>query len=98
MQQRLLALRYLVSTLAVSIALGLVGFAQTTSPTAPKPTMTAAAANMPMDAKAMMVAEWTRAKDYTKEYLDAMPEDGLSFKPTPDHPQLRRTDASFGQC
>jgi uncharacterized damage-inducible protein DinB len=31
-----------------------------------------------------MVAEWQRAKTYTKSYLDAMPEDGYSFKPTPD--------------
>jgi uncharacterized damage-inducible protein DinB len=31
-----------------------------------------------------LVTEWQRAKDYTKEYLDAMPEDGVSYKPTPD--------------
>src|ERR1700712_1029851 len=31
-----------------------------------------------------MVAEWTRAKTYTKAYLDAMPADGYSFKPTPE--------------
>jgi len=31
-----------------------------------------------------MVAEWQRAKIYTKAYLDAMPEDGYGFKPTPD--------------
>jgi uncharacterized damage-inducible protein DinB len=31
-----------------------------------------------------LVAEWQRAKAYTKEYLDAMPEAGTSFKPTPD--------------
>jgi uncharacterized damage-inducible protein DinB len=30
------------------------------------------------------VAEWQRAKGYTKEYLDAMPEDGYAFKPTPE--------------
>ena len=30
-----------------------------------------------------MVHEWQRAKVYTKEYLDAMPADGYSFKPTP---------------
>jgi hypothetical protein len=27
------------------------------------------------------IDEWQRAKIYTKEYLDAMPEDGYSFKP-----------------
>lgn len=31
-----------------------------------------------------MVEEWQRARAYTKEYLDAMPEDGYSFKPTPE--------------
>src|ERR1700735_3500204 len=31
-----------------------------------------------------MVAEWQRAKLYTKSYLDAMPEDGYGFKPTPE--------------
>ena len=30
------------------------------------------------------VADWERAKAYTKEYLDAMPEDGYAFKPTPE--------------
>jgi uncharacterized damage-inducible protein DinB len=31
-----------------------------------------------------MVAEWQRAKAYTKAYLDAMPEDGYAYKPTPE--------------
>ncbi len=30
------------------------------------------------------VKEWERAKAYTKEYLDAMPEAGYSYKPTPE--------------
>ena len=34
--------------------------------------------------QSQMVAEWQRAKIYTKAYLDAMPEDGYSFKPTPE--------------
>jgi uncharacterized damage-inducible protein DinB len=33
--------------------------------------------------KDQAVAEWTRAKAYTKAYLDAMPADGYTFKPTP---------------
>jgi uncharacterized damage-inducible protein DinB len=33
---------------------------------------------------AKLAADWERAKVYTKEYLDAMPEDGYSFKPTPE--------------
>ena len=48
-----------------------------------------------------LTAEWTRARDYTKEYLDAMPEDGLKFKPTPDirsfaEQMLHLTSANFG--
>jgi uncharacterized damage-inducible protein DinB len=34
--------------------------------------------------QSQMIAEWQRAKLYTKAYLDAMPEDGYSFKPTPE--------------
>jgi uncharacterized damage-inducible protein DinB len=35
-------------------------------------------------AKSQMLLDWQRAKSYTKEYLDAMPENGVSFKPTPE--------------
>src|ERR1700743_1334902 len=31
-----------------------------------------------------LVKEFQRAKNYTKVYLDAMPEDGYGFKPTPE--------------
>lgn len=31
-----------------------------------------------------MVKDWERAKAYTQEYLDAMPESGYSLKPTPE--------------
>lgn len=34
--------------------------------------------------KDQTVAEWTRAKAYTKAYLDAMPADGYEFKATPE--------------
>jgi uncharacterized damage-inducible protein DinB len=34
--------------------------------------------------QSQMVAEWQRAKTYTKAYLDAMPEDGYGLKPTPE--------------
>lgn len=33
---------------------------------------------------AQMTTDWERAKNYTKEYLDAMPDDGYAFKPTPE--------------
>ena len=80
MKQRLVALRFIVSSLALSTALGLVCLAQTASGSPAKPAAMAAAP----DHIAMMVADWTRARDYTKEYLDAMPEEGYSFKPTPE--------------
>ena len=35
-------------------------------------------------AKSQMEADWQRAKTYTKEYLDAMPEDGTNYKPNPE--------------
>lgn len=48
-----------------------------------------------------MVKEWERAKAYTKEYLDAMPEAGYSLKPTPEmrsfaEQMLHLTDANYG--
>ena len=33
---------------------------------------------------AQMITEWQRAKEFTKEYLDAMPEEGTNYKPTPE--------------
>ena len=80
MKQRIIALRYLLSALAVSAALSLVCFAQQASGGAPQPAAKAIETN-PI---AVLVADWTRARDYTKEYLDAMPDEGISFKPTPD--------------
>ncbi|MFD2573632.1 DinB family protein [Spirosoma soli] len=45
--------------------------------------LTAQAAEKPSTVTvSQLVTEWQRAKEYTKEYLDAMPEDGVSFKPT----------------
>ena len=43
-----------------------------------------ALAAAPLSTPAQQVTEWQRAKDYTREYLEAMPEAGLSFKPNPD--------------
>lgn len=50
---------------------------------------------------ATTVAEWERAKAYTKEYLDAMPDSGYSLKPTPEmrsfaEQMLHLTDANYG--
>ncbi|GAB3717195.1 hypothetical protein GCM10027592_59130 [Spirosoma flavus] len=38
----------------------------------------------PMTTVSQLTADWQRAKDYTKEYLDAMSEDGVNYKPTPE--------------
>jgi len=48
-----------------------------------------------------IVKEWERAKLYTKEYLDAMPESGYALKPTPEmrsfaDQMLHITDANYG--
>lgn len=48
-----------------------------------------------------LVKEWERAKAYTKEYLDAMPEAGYSLKPTPEmrsfaDQMLHITDGDYG--
>jgi len=80
MKQRFIALRYLLSALAISAALSLVCFAQQASGGAGLPAVKSVSA----DPVATLVADWTRARDYTKEYLDAMPEDGINFKPTPE--------------
>jgi uncharacterized damage-inducible protein DinB len=80
MKDHIRAFRYLASVLAISAALGLVCFAQQASGVAMLPV----AKTAPADPIATLVADWTRARDYTKEYLDAMPEDGLGLKPTPD--------------
>ncbi len=34
--------------------------------------------------KETLLKDWERAKAYTKEYLDAMPESGYALKPTPE--------------
>jgi len=48
-----------------------------------------------------MVKEWERAKTYTKEYLDVMPESGYALKPTPEmrsfaQQMLHLADANYG--
>ncbi|MBD2753250.1 DinB family protein [Spirosoma validum] len=43
-----------------------------------------AQAAKPLTTVAQLTADWQRAKEYTKEYLDAMSEDGINYKPTPE--------------
>ncbi len=93
MKQQLIALRYLTGAFALNLAFGLVCFAQQAQG--------GAAMKAANPHTAHLVAEWTRARDYTKEYLDAMPADGIGFKPTPDirsfaEQMLHLSAANFG--
>lgn len=84
MNYRIKALRYLLSTLAVSVACSLVTFAQAASGNAPaQGTRVQAPREAPKDRAAILAAEWARAKLGVQEYIEAMPEDGIGFKPTP---------------
>ncbi|MEO6979044.1 MAG: DinB family protein [Mucilaginibacter sp.] len=47
-----------------------------------------------------MIKDWERAKNYTKHYLEAMPEEGYAFKPSPEmrtfaEHMLHFTDADY---
>lgn len=48
-----------------------------------------------------LVKDWERAKAYTKEYMDAMPAESYSLKPTPEmrsfaDQMLHLSDANYG--
>ena len=48
-----------------------------------------------------MIADWERAKAYTQEYMEAMPDDKFDFKATPEvrsfaQQMLHITDANYG--
>src|SRR5688500_4918044 len=48
-----------------------------------------------------VIKEWERAKAYTKQYLDSMPESGYALKPTPEmrsfaDQMLHLTDGNYG--
>ncbi len=90
MKERVKLLRYFISTLAVSLACSMVSFAQVTAPAANSAIAAQATANKPMEEwRTKMLADWTRAKEYTKEYLDAMPEDGTNYKPNAQDKDMR---------
>ncbi len=86
MKQAFVALRYFTSLIAVNLAFTLVCFAQQATGGQSQGTQPAAAPTRewPGDTTGMLVAEWTRAKNWTKAYLEKMPDDALSFKPTPE--------------
>src|SRR5262245_26029787 len=41
-------------------------------------------AGKPSDRRAIMIAEWTRSKEWTLAYIAKMPEENLGFKPVPE--------------
>ena len=85
MKHRILAIRYFLGTCALSMALALVSLAQATAPQQQtQPQAQQPPKEYPANRIEGLIREWTRARDYTKEYLDAMPDDGYAFKPTPD--------------
>ncbi|NOT60474.1 MAG: damage-inducible protein DinB [Acidobacteria bacterium] len=98
MKNYLTGLRYVTGLLAINMALTLVGFAQAAQPDAAKRMRPSAGDPATVE---RMVADWTRAKAFTKEYLDAMPADGITFTPSKDirtfgQQMLHLTAAHFG--
>lgn len=45
--------------------------------------------------KESMVADWTRARDFTLEHIEAMPEEGLAYRPTDKNSKLYRTNVTY---
>jgi uncharacterized damage-inducible protein DinB len=94
------AFRYLTGLFAINVALALVAYAQGAQPDgAAAKRMRPAAGDPALIERA--VADWTRAKAFTKEYLDAMPADGITFTPSKDirtfgQQMLHLTAAHFG--
>jgi uncharacterized damage-inducible protein DinB len=64
-----------------------VSFANVAAPV--KAIAAPAQSNATEEWRTKMVADWTRAREYTKEYLDAMPEDGTNFKPNAQDKDMR---------
>lgn len=53
------------------------------------------------DSQTQMIADWERAKAYTKEYIDASTDEVISSKPTPEmrtfgQQMLHLSDANYG--
>ena len=87
MKNRINRMPYFVSALALSVACSMVGFAQAVVP--PRQPSPPAMGKAMEDWRAKMLADWARAKEYTKEYLDAMPEDGTNYKPNAQDKDMR---------
>ena len=74
-------LRYLITSLVISIAFI---FGPGVTPSSAQQQQPPAVKEMPKDRPTILVNEWTRARLGVKEYIEAMPEDAIGFKPTPE--------------
>ena len=73
------------NVLSYSISALVIGVACTFGPTLPSSSaQTQTVKELPKDRATILVAEWTRTKLGVKEYIEAMPEDAIGFKPTPE--------------
>ncbi len=70
--------RYFIYTLFISVACAFGPGVPTSNAQAQ------AVKEMPKDRATILVNEWTRARLGVKEYIEAMPEDAIGFKPTPE--------------
>ena len=87
MNYKLKRLQRPIAAVAISAFLSLGCLAQTASEKKPipqnaQPNRIQPPKEMPSDRVAILVMEWTRAKTGAQEYIEAMPEDGISFRPT----------------
>jgi uncharacterized damage-inducible protein DinB len=71
-------LRYLISALVISVSLT---FGPTVRSSAAQ---TQAVKEFPKERATILVAEWSRTRLGVKEYIEAMPEEAIGFKPTPE--------------
>lgn len=73
-------IRYLITALVISFAFSL-GPAVSQSNAQQQQQ---AVKELPKDRATILAAEWTRARLGVKEYIEAMPEEAIGFKPTPE--------------
>lgn len=71
---------YLISALLISFAFAVGPGVSPSSAQQQQATVK----EMPKDRATILVNEWTRARLGVKEYIEAMPEDAIGFKPTPE--------------
>ena len=73
-------LRYLITALVITVAFSLGPAVFQSNAQQQQQSVK----ELPKDRATILVAEWTRARLGVKEYIEAMPEDAIGFKPTPE--------------